>query len=354
MTQSKKLDFSGQKIFCGIDVHKKSWKVCIRNEHFELKTFSQNPSAAELVHHLRTSYPAAEYRLVYEAGFCGFNAQREFAQEGIHCIIVNPADVPTSDKEKRRKSDTIDCRKLSRSLCDREVEAIYVPDIGQQEDRGVMRAYQQLIKDQTRCKNRIRGWLLFQGIQVPQEFDQYWPRNFIRWLKELSLSPSARISLDLLIRHLEQTREVVATALRHLRALSKEDRYKDPINRLRSIPGIGLISALLFVTEIGDINRFQRLDSLCDYVGLVPRVHGTGEHEKTLGLNGRGQKQLRETLMEASWTAVRQDPALTMAFAGYLKVMTKNKAIIRIARKLLNRIRYVMKNQTEYQKGVVQ
>ena len=109
MTQSKKLDFSGQKIFCGIDVHKKQWMVCIRSEDFELKTFSQNPSAAELVRHLRTNYPSADYQVVYEAGFCGFNAQREFAKEGINCIIVNPADVPTSDKEKRRKTDAVDC-----------------------------------------------------------------------------------------------------------------------------------------------------------------------------------------------------------------------------------------------------
>ena len=81
MVQVKQLDFSGQKIFCGIDVHKKSWKVCIRSEQMELKTFSQNPSAIELVSHLRKNYPLADYRLVYEAGFCGFSAQRAFSKD---------------------------------------------------------------------------------------------------------------------------------------------------------------------------------------------------------------------------------------------------------------------------------
>ena len=82
MGQVKQLDFSGQKIFCGIDVHKKSWKVCIRSEQMELKTFSQNPSARELSIHLKQNYPSAIYHVVYEAGFCGFSYQREFSNDG--------------------------------------------------------------------------------------------------------------------------------------------------------------------------------------------------------------------------------------------------------------------------------
>src|ERR1019366_7913268 len=105
MKQVTKLDFTGQKIFCGIDVHKKSWKVCIRSEHMELKTFSQNPSATELKNHLKKNYPSAIYQLVYEAGYCGFSHQRQFSEDHINCIIVHPADVPTMDKEKQRKSD---------------------------------------------------------------------------------------------------------------------------------------------------------------------------------------------------------------------------------------------------------
>ena len=355
MTQTTQLDFSGQKIFCGIDVHKKSWKVCIRTEHMELKTFSQNPSASQLALHLKTNYPSANYEVVYEAGFCGFGAQREFAKQGINCIIVHPADVPTMDKEKQRKSDTVDCRKLSKTLMDKKLEGIYVPGIEQQDDRSVIRAYLQFVKDQTRCKNRIKGWLLFQGISIPGDYEhRYWSRNFIRWLRDLPLTPSARISLDLLIQSYEQTRNMVLTATRQLRALSRQQRYRQQIKLLRTIPGIGEIGALLFVTEIGDINRFQKFDALCDYLGLVPKVHGSGERETISGLTHRGHHQLREALIEASWTAVRLAPALTMAYTELTKTMKKNKAIIKIARKLLNRIRFVMKNQKEYVTGVVQ
>jgi transposase len=355
MTQTKQLDFNGQKIFCGVDVHKKSWKVCIRSEHMELKTFTQNPSAAELSRHLRTNYPSAEYQVVYEAGFCGFTAQREFTREGIHCLIVHPADVPTNDKERLRKSDTVDCRKLSRALSDKEVQGIYIPGLEQQDDRAVLRTYQQFAIDQTRCKNRIKSWLFFQGVSIPDEKERaHWSKNYIQWLKELSLTPSARISLDLSIRHYEQTREMVLAALGQLRTLSRQERYKTRIEQLRTIPGIGEIAALLFTTEIGDINRFRSFDCLCDYVGLVPKVNGSGERETVSGLTHRGHHQLRETLIEASWTAIRYDPALTMAYNELTRTMKKNKAIIKIARKVLNRIRFVMKNQKPYVIGVVQ
>lgn len=355
MLQVKQLDFSGQKIFCGIDVHKKSWKVCIRSEQMELKTFSQKPSALELVKHLRRNYPSANYQVVYEAGFCGFSPQREFSREEVNCMIVHPADVPTTDKEKQRKSDTIDCRKLSRILSDKKLNGIFIPDIEQQDDRSVIRTYQQFVKDQTRCKNRIKGWLNFQGISIPDDNEyKYWSNNFIKWLKELALTPSARISLDLLIQSYEQTRHMVLSATRQVRALSKQQRYKERINLLRSIPGIGEIAALLFATEIGDINRFKKFDQLCDYVGLVPKVHASGEHETVLGLTHRGHHELRETLIEASWVAIRLDPAMTMAFNEYTKTMKKNKAIIKIARKMLNRIRFVMKNQTAYVLAVVE
>ena len=356
MKQVKHLDFSGQKIFCGIDVHKKSWKVSIRSDQMELKSFSQEPSVITLDKFLTKNYPKAIYKVVYEAGFCGFGYQREFTQRGINCIIVHPADVPTMDKEKQRKSDPVDCRKLSKTLSDNSLSGIFIPGIDQQDDRCVIRAYHQFVKDQTRYKNRIKGWLNFQGIIIPGDDDyKYWSKNFIKWLKALPLATvSARTSLDLLIQGFEQARNQVLLATRQLRQLSLQDRYTFQIKLLRSIPGIGLINALILSTEIGDITRFQGLDQLCDYIGLVPKIHSSDDRQHVMGLTHRGNHKLREALIESSWTAIRKDPALTLAYSEYIKKMKKNRAIIKIARKLLNRIRYVLKNQKEYEPAIVQ
>ncbi len=71
-TQINTLDFKGQNIYVGIDVHLKSWSVAVLSETSVMKKFSQSPNPKALYKFLVTNYPGAEYRSVYEAGFCGF------------------------------------------------------------------------------------------------------------------------------------------------------------------------------------------------------------------------------------------------------------------------------------------
>lgn len=355
MKQVKQLDFSGQNIYCGIDVHKKSWAVCLRNEEMELKRFSQPPSVEALASFLTVNYPSANYKAAYEAGYFGFSYQRDFSSKGISCIVVNPSDIPTMDKEKQQKTDTRDCRKISKCLSTGMMNGVYVPTVQQQDDRCILRNYQQFVGDQTRCKNRIKSWLSFQGIIAPQEVERYWSRNYINWLKQVPLAtPQARTSLDLLIKSLEESRGQVLTALRVLRQLGGSDRYRDQLKLIRSVPGVGELTALLLLTEIGDVGRFGRFDQLCSFIGLIPQMHCSGEQTQGSRLTSRGHPRLRHALIETSWKAVSLDPALTMAFCQYCKRMKKNQAIIKIARKLLNRIYFVMKHQKSYVPGVVE
>ena len=110
---------------------------------------------------------------------------------------------------------------------------------------------------------------------------------------------------------------------------------------------------MTLLTEIIDINRFKTLDHLASYVGLIPGEDSSGEQEKTTGLSRRRNAHLRAMLIECAWVVVRKDPAMLMAFNNLTHRMPKNRAIVRIARKLLNRIRYVLKNQEPYEPCVV-
>jgi transposase len=103
---------------------------------------------------------------------------------------------------------------------------------------------------------------------------------------------------------------------------------------------------MVVLTEIVDINRFRNLDHLASYVGLIPGEDSSGDTERITGISWRRNPSLRNILIESSWTAVRKDPALLMSFSELSKRMPKNRAIVRIARKLLSRIRYVLRNQT--------
>jgi transposase len=138
-----------------------------------------------------------------------------------------------------------------------------------------------------------------------------------------------------------------------VRDLSQTESYKANYLLLLSIPGIGITTAMHILTQLGDIMRFERLDDLCNYVGLVPKMHGSGEKMKTGKMIKRGRKELKIMLIEASWEAVRKDPALMAKFNELTLRMNKNKAIIRIARKMLSRIKYVLGHHEEYKMGVV-
>ncbi len=100
----KELDFSNQLIFVGIDVHKKSWTVTIQIGGIKIKTFSMDPNPEQLSKHLKMNYPKGIYKTVYESGFSGYWIDRKLRSLGIENIIVNAADIPTSNKEKIQKT----------------------------------------------------------------------------------------------------------------------------------------------------------------------------------------------------------------------------------------------------------
>ena len=219
------------------------------------------------------------FRSVYEAGFSGFWAQRTLEKQGVTCKVIHPADVPSTDKERQQKTDKVDCRRLSLSLKEDRMEGIYIPSEQQVNDRDILRARQQLVKDQTRCKNRISSMLDFYGIPIPPGYKEssHFSKRFIGWLEALDLSESAKVSLQLKLGSLNGIRGQLLVANRHINKMDKSPQYKDSVELLRSIPGIGLLNAMIFLTELGDIKRFNAFDKLCSYVGLTPNVYSSAE-----------------------------------------------------------------------------
>ena len=355
--QGTKIDFNGQNIYVGIDTHLKSWKVSLYHDEIALKTFSQDPNPKLLVNHLRKNYPNANYQCAYEAGFSGFWLQKALTKQGIKCIVVNPADVPTTDKEKKFKTDKIDCHKIARSLRNKELDAIYVPSDEGLEERSVVRLYKDMIKNRTRYKNKIKSILNFYGITYPEQFkdsNHHWTILFCKWLKSLRLNTDAGTWMfNFYIQEYAHSNELVKKASKQLQILSKQKKYASKIKWLCSVPGIGLVIGIIILTEIEDINRFKTLDKLCSYFGLVPNTSSSGDTDRIGDMTNRGNSFLKTTIIEAAWMSIRYDPGLLLSFQKLKSKMDANKAIIRIAKKLVNRIRFVLINETEYVKSVL-
>ncbi len=353
--QCNKLNFKGQPIFIGIDVARKSWRTCILTQSLEHKTFNQPPYPEVLVHYLHRNFPGAKYFCVYEAGFSGFWIHDRFKELGINCLVVNPADVPSKQKEKVHKTDRVDARKLAHHLRNGQLEPIYVPSQKDVENRALVRMRYSFVKKQTRCRNQIKALLYFYGIPVPKGIgERYWSKRFTSWLNGITtLQDSGTEAIKALLRELMWLREVITNLNRKIRILSKDPIYQKRVQLLMTIPGISILTAMVILTELIDIHRFSALDQLACYFGLVPGEHSSGDKTIITGLSSRRNPFLRSLIIESSWIAVRKDPALIQSFENLCKRMPKSKAIIRIARKLINRIRYVLKHQQPYLSCVV-
>jgi transposase len=356
-TQSSKLDFNGQKIYVGFDVHLKSWKVTIMTDQIVHKTFSQPPKPEILHQYLTSNFPGGEYHSAYEAGYCGYWIHNRLNSLGIKSMVVNAADIPTTGKEKVQKEDKRDSRKIARSLRNGELIPIHVPTSKTLEDRCLLRNRAMLVKDMTRYKNRIKSFLYFHGIDVAESFNNpqsHWSKRFMSWLESIEINEeSGKQSLMILVEQSKIIRLSILKVTRQIRELSKTETYKEREKLLRSIPGIGLLTAMVLLTELDTITRFHNIDQLCSFIGFVPSTKSSGEKEKVGEITPRGHSILRTAIIESAWTAVKIDPALMKSYHDYCKRMEPNKAITRIAKKMVSRISFVLKNNQPYQCSVV-
>ena len=348
------IDFRGKSIYVGIDVHQKDYQVAKVYNGICLGNHRMSASAEGLIEHLQTHYPGANFHCVYESCAWGFSLQRKLSAAGLDCIVVHAADVSTNDKERRRKTDKVDALKLAHDLEARDLKGIHVPDETLQKERNLIRYRSKVVRDIGRSKNQLKSLLKYQGIDIPVAYGRNnWSRNFMNWVEDQA-SRDALLA-DTLLLMLEQVkllRGLLLKVEKKLRAL-RTGKYATKAKLATSVPGIGPTTAMMFLLEVGDINRFNGFDSMNGYIGLCPDTDSSGETDRVRGITIRRHKQLRVALIESAWEAIRIDPALMESYQTLTKRMKGTQAIIRIARKLLRRLRAVLLTGVAYQKGVV-
>lgn len=348
------IDFTGRKLYIGIDVHKQRWQVAVYYDGLILSNTSIEGTSAALVQHLRKRYGEAHFTCVYESGPFGFSLCRSLWAAGMECIVVNPADIPNTNKESRSKSDPVDARKLALHLAAGLLHPIYVPSEKLQKQRSLIRFRKKLWGDLVRAKNRLKGELLFQGIVIPKQYDKaHWSHNFLHWVEKQAMTENdLRDTLLLMLEEVRLLRVLLLKTERKLRELMRRPEFKQKSELLRTIPGVGPLTAMLFLLEVGEVSRFKSFDALNRFVGFCPDSHSSGETQKHSGVSMRRHNQLRSMLVEAAWQLIRSDAAMLDHYRQLTTRMKGQDAIIRIARKLLRRIRAVMLTERMYVRGI--
>ena len=314
------------------------------------KTFP--PDSEVLYRYIEKHFPEYAVTCAYEAGSFGYKIARTLREGGWTCLVVNPADIPRPAKQSLVKTDQIDCINISRQLRNGALRSIAVPEAEREQARSLFRRRNDLVKDLHRLKSRIKSILLYYGKEVPEQLDNpNWSHAFINWLIDVDWEhETAQQTLDSMIYQYRFVEEELRSVSNSVCAWCRKHQKKD-YNLLRSIPGIGPLTAAALLIEAGDLRRFTSFKQFASYIGLVPGVYQSGETYKTLGMNPRAHGLLRSYMIEASWVAVRKDPVLQ---AYYRKHLGKNskRIIVKVARKLLSRTLSVIKQNQPYQIGI--
>lgn len=342
------------KLYIGIDIHKRSWKIHCATDLFSGNSFTMPPNPEVLKAYVEKNFPDYYVTTAYEAGCCGYYAHRCFESYGWTSLVVNPADIHRKGKEKYTKTDKIDAQLISRELKDGRLDSIHIPEIEREQLRSLFRRRNDLVKDYRRVKSYIKMQLLYFGVSIPAEFDNdHWSHNFRHWVDGVVFKyPTARETLDSRMRYFRFIDKEIRDISTKLRAYCRKN-YKKDYYLLRSIPGIGGIVACGIISELGDLRRFNSIKHLSGYVGLAPGIHQSGDNQRSTGITLRAHRLLRSYFIEASWQAIRTDPVMQ---AYYRKHVGKNvkTIIIKVARKLLSRTLGVIKTETPYVVGVVE
>tara|TARA_R110002049_G_scaffold203126_1_gene373702 strand:- start:17 stop:451 length:435 start_codon:yes stop_codon:yes gene_type:complete len=125
------------KLYIGLDIHKRSWKIHCSTDLFSGKTFSMGPDPEQLRAYVEKHFVGYEVGIAYEAVCCGYYAHRCFEGYGWQSLVVNPADIHRKGKEKYTKTDHIDAQLISRELKDGRLESIHIPSVEREELRSL-------------------------------------------------------------------------------------------------------------------------------------------------------------------------------------------------------------------------
>lgn len=349
MKSTKKSSIEKPLIFMGIDVHKKSWEVRFGDESTNKKRVRfESPFVENLANYVNKHYPERRYKCAYEAGFSGFWAKRELEKLGFEVLIVNPADIPTSGKDRVFKTDKRDSRKILAALRSGELEGIHCPSVIEEKDRAILRTRTQIAKTEKQAKNRIKSTLLYYGIDIPENMDNsHWSKKFITWLNHIAETQNL-ISLKHQLSLLNTIRKQHSSVLCSLRKLSREERHEKVCKILESTPGIGPLTSIKLKLELISMDRFSSTDKLLSYIGFVPTTNNSGESLRVGKMTKRGRSELRRSLIESAWVAIRYDPELGRLYENWKKQKSPNKAIVKVAVKLVRRIRYIWIHNEAY------
>lgn len=315
--------------FIGLDVSKEKISVAIADEGQAKPryygTIAHTPAALRKL--IKELGPASSLSFCYEAGPTGYETHRWIESMGAHCVVIAPSLIPKRAGD-RVKTDRRDAEQLARLFRAGELTPIYVPARDDEALRELVRAREAAKEDAHRARQRVLKFLLRHQIHRPEHIKRTWTKKYRVWLSQVTFPQTSMQTA--FTEYLHTLREVEERIGRLDQALIDEAATHpkaEMIRILQSLRGIGFLTAVTLVSEIGSFARFSSPARLMAYLGLVPREHSSGASTKRGSLTKTGNGRLRRILIESSWS-YRHRPAIKGDLALRLEGMSADVQLI--------------------------
>ena len=327
------------EVFAGLDVDKKSISVTFTDHQGLLKSMRMPYSVEHLVNHVRKHYGEKKVAFAYEAGPTGYGLYDGLKAHQYPCLIASPSMIPKAPGQ-RVKTNRLDSRGLSENLRGGQLKSIHIPTTLYRELRHLTQLRDVVVSEMVAMKQRIKSLLLMEGLEFPPAPPgSQWSFLVKDKLKKLPCSSVVRFKLDQLLDNLEFNEKQVLKSTREIRRFCQDDpELSQCIGYLKTLPGIGWIVTSQMMARIGDWRQIKNIRQLPAFLGLVPTERSTGERTERGSITHSGDPRLRSKLIQASWSAIRQDGELREFFRTVARKHPRHLgpriAIVAVAHKL--------------------
>ena len=325
-------------VYVGIDVHKKYCQAALMSEQgqitHELRFDNNSEGTTTLVDLAKSVDPHIEAVVEPSANFW-IRIYDRLEEEGVEVKLSNPLRTKAI-AEARIKTDRIDAKTLAYLLRGDLVAESYVPTRKNRERRALIRHRASLIQMRVDIKNRIHA--LLDKHELTHNYTDIFGKQGLEWLRTLQLpTPDQEI--------LQSNLQIVEALTEQIRSMdiqiAKDATTEEKAKLLMSMPGVDYYAAMVLLSEIGDIHRFNSDEKLVSWVGLAPQVHQSGETQWTGHISRKGSKRARWILGQCAQSARQHDPRMREFYERIERKHGPQKAIVAVARKMLA-IMYVM------------
>ena len=329
-------------IMCSADVHEKNISVAIA-VHRETSVAKDYPytmkGRQKLLSDLKTlaeKNQADRIVVVYEASSLGYGFYDDCRTAGVECHVLAPTRMAKSAQDRKRKSDRWDAKKMmellrGHVLAGNELPSVWVPDYQLRDDRELVRTRIDIGEKKSAVKAQVQMLLKRTRAKRPPEFKN-WTLAYRAWLKKVELPAGTRTALDSLLRQLHHLEEESDQMDAVIATLLQTPRYLELVEALQKVKGVGVLAAIVYLTEMGDLSRFANRRKVGAYLGLAPDCYESGEASDRKGhITRQGPSRLRKILCQAVWSRVRCDEQERVAYERIVSRNPKHKKIAVVA-----------------------